>query len=107
MKEKALRVTQIGSIHEMGELERAQELRVEGFSVQKLRESHETIQRLTPQVQELPERMNYLNDSGEFHEVESNFSSDQFRLLGEKPPDNRREVSAVHPQVQHVQSCTV
>ena len=42
------------------------------FSVQKLRESHETIQRLTSQVQELQERMNYLNDSGEFEEVESN-----------------------------------
>ena len=61
-------------MHEMGEMKRAQELRIDEFSVQKLRESHETIQRLTSQVQELQERMNYLNDSGDFHEVESNKS---------------------------------
>ena len=65
MKEKELRDTQIRSIHEMGELKRAQELRVDEFSGQKLRESHDTMQRLTSQVQELQERMNYLNDSGE------------------------------------------
>ena len=47
MKEKALRDTQIRSMHEMGEMKRAQELRVDEVSVQKLRESHETIQRLT------------------------------------------------------------
>ena len=35
-------------------------------------ESNETIQRLTSQVQELQERMNYSNDSGEFHEVPVN-----------------------------------
>ena len=35
MKEKALRDTQIRSIHEMGELKRAKELRVDEFSVQK------------------------------------------------------------------------
>ena len=53
-------------------MKRAQELRIDEFSVQKLRESHETIQRLTSQVQEFQERMNYLNDPGECHEVESN-----------------------------------
>ena len=47
MKEKALRYTQIRSIHEMGEMKRAHELSVDEFSVQKLRESHDTIQRLT------------------------------------------------------------
>ena len=36
MKEKALRDTQIRSIHEMGEMNRAQELRVDKFSVQKI-----------------------------------------------------------------------
>ena len=49
MREKALGDSQIRSIHEMGELRRAQELRVDEFSVQKLRESHDTIQRLTSQ----------------------------------------------------------
>ena len=47
MKEKALREAQIRSMHEMGQMKRAQELRVDEFSVQKLRGSHETIQRLT------------------------------------------------------------
>ena len=46
MQEKTLRETQIRNFHEMGEMKRAQELRVNEFSVQKLRESHETIQRL-------------------------------------------------------------
>ena len=58
MKEKALRDTQTRSIHEMGELKRAQELRVDEFSLQKLRESHDTIQRLTSQIQEFQERVN-------------------------------------------------
>ena len=56
MKEKALRDTQIRSMHEMGEMKRAQELRVDEFSVQKLRECHDTIQRLTSQIPELQER---------------------------------------------------
>ena len=51
MNEKALRETQIRSMHEMGEMKRAQELQVDEFSVQKLRESNETLQRLTSQVQ--------------------------------------------------------
>ena len=49
MKEKALRETQIRNVHEMGEMKRAQELRVDELSVQKLRDSHETMQRLTSQ----------------------------------------------------------
>ena len=53
---------------------RAQELRVEEFSDQKLRESNETIQRLTSQLQDLQEQMNSVNDSGECQEVESNHS---------------------------------
>ena len=71
MKENAHRETQIRSMHEMGEMKRGQELRVDEFSVQKLRESHGTMQKLTSQLQEMQERRNYLNDSGEFHEVES------------------------------------
>ena len=59
MKEKALRETQVRSMHEMEESKRAQELRVDDFSVEKLRESHETIERHTTQVQEFQERMNY------------------------------------------------
>ena len=71
MKGKALRDSQIRSMHEMGEMKRAQELRVDKFSVQKLRESHDTIQRLNSQIQELQERVNCLSDAGEFQDVES------------------------------------
>ena len=46
VKEKVLRDTQIRSMYEMGEMKRAQELRVDEVSVQKLRENHETIQKL-------------------------------------------------------------
>ena len=74
MKGKVLRDTQIRSMHEMGEMKRAQELRVDEFSVQKLRESHETTQRLTSQMQEVQELMKSMIDSGEFQEVESNHS---------------------------------
>ena len=42
VKEKLLRDTQIRNIHELSEMKRAQELRVDEFSVQKLRECHET-----------------------------------------------------------------
>ena len=61
-------------MHEMGEMKGAQELRVDGVSVQKLRENHETIQRLTSQMQEKQEQMNSMDDSGELQEVESNHS---------------------------------
>ena len=49
--------------HEVEELKRAQEVRTEEFSKDELRERHATIQELTPQIQELQERMNSMNDS--------------------------------------------
>ena len=60
MREKALRDTRVRGINEMEELGRAQELRV---SVQKLRESYDTIQLLISQIQDLQERVNCMNDS--------------------------------------------
>ena len=74
MKEKVLRDTQIRNVHEFGEMKRAQELRVDEFSVQNLRENHETIQRLTSQLQEMQDQMNSMNVSREFQGVESNHS---------------------------------
>ena len=74
MKEKVLRDTQIRNMHELGQMKRAQELRVDEVSVQKLRENHETIQKLTSQLQEMHEQINSMNDAGEFQEVESNYS---------------------------------
>ena len=55
-------------------MKRGQELRVEEFSVLKLRESRKTIQRLTSQMQDMQEQMNSMNDSGEFQEVDLNHS---------------------------------
>ena len=66
VKEKALRETQIRNFHEMGDMKRAQELRVDEFPVQKLRESHETKHRLTSQLQEMQKQMNSTKDSGDF-----------------------------------------
>ena len=62
-REEALRETRIRSIHEVEELKRAQEMRNGEFSRNELRESHATIQKLTSQIQELQESMNYMNDS--------------------------------------------
>ena len=61
MKE-VLRDTQIRSMHEMGEMKTARELRVDEVSVQKLRESHETMQKLTSQLKEMQEQMNSMSD---------------------------------------------
>ena len=74
MEEKALGGTQIWRIHELREFKRAQELRVGEFSVHKLREGHAAIQKLTSQIQELQEMVNCMSDSGEFQDIESNFS---------------------------------
>ena len=49
VKEEVLRDTQIRSMHEVGEMKRTQEPRVDEVSVRKLRENHETIQKLTSQ----------------------------------------------------------
>ena len=61
-------------MHEMGEMERAQEPRVDEVSLQIIRENHETMQKLTSQLQDMQDQMSSMNDSGEFQEVESNYS---------------------------------
>ena len=47
----------------MGELKRAQEMRVDDYSRNELRESRAAIQELTSQIQGLQERMSHMNDS--------------------------------------------
>ena len=74
VKEKVLRNTQIRTMHEMGEIQRAQDLRADEVSVQKLRENQETIQQLTTQLQQVQEQMNSVNDFGDFQDVESKSS---------------------------------
>ena len=63
------RETQTRSIHEVGELKRAQEMRIDEFSSNELRESQATFNELTSQIQELEERVNLMNDSREFQDV--------------------------------------
>ena len=43
-------------------------------SNQKIRENHGTIQQLTSQLQQLQKQMNSMNSSGEFQDIESNYS---------------------------------
>ena len=45
---------------------KAQELRIDEVSVQKLRENHETIQKLTSQLQEMQEQMSSMNVRGSY-----------------------------------------
>ena len=66
LKDAVLRDTQIRSMHEIGEMKRAQELRVDEISVQKLTENRETIQKLSSQLRAMQDQMNSLSDSGEF-----------------------------------------
>ena len=68
-REKALRDSRFRNIHEMEELKSAQEMRVDEFSIHKLKETHATIQKLTSQRQELQEKMNC--DSKAFQDIES------------------------------------
>ena len=60
---------------EVGGVKRAQELRTDELSRQELRDSQFTVNELTAQIQELPDKVNYMNDSREFQDVESASSS--------------------------------
>ena len=64
-REKVFRDTRIRNIHEVEELKRAQEMRLDEFSRHELRECHATIQELTSQIKELQERKNCMNHSTE------------------------------------------
>ena len=60
-----------------------------------MRECHENIHRLTSQVPDVQERMIFLNDSGEFQEVELNFCG-QFSRVPSQPariPSSRSMIS--------------
>ena len=46
-------------------------MRIDEFSMQKLRESQATVHELTSPIQELQDRVNLMNDSREFQDVES------------------------------------
>ena len=58
----------------MEKMKRAQVQQVDEFSMQKLRENHQTIQQLTFHLQQMQEQMNSMNSSAEFQDIESNCS---------------------------------
>ena len=55
----------------MEQLKRVQEMRIDEFSRQELKESQATINELTVPIQELQERVNLMSDSRLFRDVES------------------------------------
>ena len=65
-----LQDTEHGYVESRREQVRSQE----ELPLQKLKEIHETIQKLTSQLQEMQNQVNSVNDSGEFQEVETNYS---------------------------------
>ena len=58
-------------MHEIGEIKRAEERRIDEVSVQKIREHREKIQQLTSQLQQMQEQMNSMNYSGRLSHVSS------------------------------------
>ena len=74
-KEKGLRNIQIRNMHEMGEIKRALEQRIDEVSVQKFREKlRDDSNSSLSQLQQMQEQMNYMSDSVDFQDVESNCS---------------------------------
>ena len=66
-----LRETRIKSLHEMEELKRVQELRIDEFSRRRLIENQDTINELTARIQELQNEVNCMNDSRDFKDAQS------------------------------------
>ena len=60
-------------MHDMGQMKRKNYELIKS-QCKKLKRKNETIQKLTSQLQEMQDQMNSMNDSGEFQEVESNYS---------------------------------
>ena len=63
--------TRIKSLHEMEELKRVQELRIDKFSRGRLIENQDTVNELTARIQELQNEVNCMNDSRDFKDAES------------------------------------
>ena len=66
-----LREAHIKSLHEMEELKRVQQSRVDEFSRRRLVENQDTIFELTARIQEQQNEVNCLNDSRDFTDAES------------------------------------
>ena len=66
-----LREARIKSLHEMEELKRGQELRIDDFSRRRLIENQDTVNELTARIQELQNEVNCMNDSRDLKDAES------------------------------------
>ena len=66
-----LREAHIKILHEMEEMRRVQELRIDEFSRTRLIDNQDTINELTAKVQELQNEVNCMNDSRDFQDAES------------------------------------
>ena len=64
-----LREAHIKSFHEMEDLKRVQELRIDEFSRRRLIENQDTILELTARIQELQNEVNCMNDSRDFKDA--------------------------------------
>ena len=63
-KKNFSKILKYGIFMNWEKMKRAQQKRVDEFSVQNLRENHDTIQKLTSQLQSMQEQMNSMNHSG-------------------------------------------
>ena len=70
-EDRDLREAHIKSLHEIEELKRVQELRIDEFSRRRLIENQDTIDELTVRIQELQNEVNCMNDSRDFKDAES------------------------------------
>ena len=70
-RNRDLREAHIKSLHEMEDLKRVQELRIDVFSRRKMIEDQDTILELTARIQELQNEVHCLNDSRDFQDAES------------------------------------
>ena len=68
---RGLGETCIKSLHEMEELKRVQELRIDESSRRRVIENQDTIDELTARIQELQNEVNCMNDSRDFKDAES------------------------------------
>ena len=66
-----LRETRIKSLHEMEDLKRVQELRIDEFSRRRLIKNQDTINELTAKIQKLQHEVNCMNGSRDFKDAES------------------------------------
>ena len=66
-----LRKAHVKSLHEMEELKRVQELRIDELSRRRLIENQDTINELTARIQELQNEVTCMNDSRDFKDAEA------------------------------------